>query len=118
MTSAADAMSAWVFVGADASGEDGHDRLTLSLPDKDDLAVRRVMTGVGWAAAISEQFDECVNWVYTAALMWAKYFARDDPWSTKVCDRDTKREPTARPLPFASRPRALTGCAKRSDSPP
>jgi aminoglycoside 6-adenylyltransferase len=37
------------------------------------------------------EFLKCVHWFYAAAIMWAKYLARDDPWSAKVRDWDSKK---------------------------
>jgi aminoglycoside 6-adenylyltransferase len=36
------------------------------------------------------QFLETVNFFYAAAIMWAKYLARDDPWAAKVRDWESK----------------------------
>ena len=88
-----------------ALGQDSYDRPFRVLLDKDNLAVEVVMAGVGWAPPSSEQFDECVNWFYAAALMWAKYLVRDEPWSAKIRD--------LQPMPSASGPWARTGYAKR-----
>ena len=31
----------------------------------------------------SAEFLECIHWFYAAAIMWAKYLGRDDPWAAK-----------------------------------
>jgi aminoglycoside 6-adenylyltransferase len=36
------------------------------------------------------EFHQCVHWFYAAAIMWAKYLARDDPWAAKQRDWDSK----------------------------
>jgi aminoglycoside 6-adenylyltransferase len=38
----------------------------------------------------SAEFLQCVHWFYAAAIMWAKYLARDDPWAAKQRDWDSK----------------------------
>jgi aminoglycoside 6-adenylyltransferase len=38
----------------------------------------------------ANEFLGCVQGFY-AAIMWAKYLIRDDPWAAKVRDRDSKR---------------------------
>jgi aminoglycoside 6-adenylyltransferase len=39
----------------------------------------------------SAEFLQCVHWFYAAAIMWAKYLARDDPWAAKLRDWDSKK---------------------------
>ncbi|TDZ45102.1 aminoglycoside 6-adenylyltransferase [Mycobacteroides franklinii] len=39
-----------------------------------------------------EEFEECVNWGYAAALMCAKAVVRDELWSAKLRDQDLKEE--------------------------
>jgi aminoglycoside 6-adenylyltransferase len=36
------------------------------------------------------EFLQCVHWFYAAAIMWAKYLGRDDPWAAKLRDWDSK----------------------------
>ena len=36
------------------------------------------------------EFLQCVHWFYAAAIMWAKYLARDDPWAAKLRDWESK----------------------------
>lgn len=38
------------------------------------------------------EFLQCVHWFYAAAIMWAKYLARDDPWAAKLRDWDSKQQ--------------------------
>jgi aminoglycoside 6-adenylyltransferase len=38
------------------------------------------------------QFLDCVHRFYAAALMWAKYLVRNDPWATRVRDWDSKNQ--------------------------
>ena len=38
------------------------------------------------------EFEQCVHWFYAAALMWAKYLVRDEPWAAKMRDWDTKSQ--------------------------
>jgi aminoglycoside 6-adenylyltransferase len=40
----------------------------------------------------SAEFLQCVHWFYAAAIMWAKYLARDDPWAAKQRDWDSKTQ--------------------------
>lgn len=37
------------------------------------------------------EFLQCVHWFYAAAIMWAKYLARDDLWAAKQREWDSKR---------------------------
>jgi aminoglycoside 6-adenylyltransferase len=37
------------------------------------------------------EFLQCVHWFYAAAIMWAKYVARNDPWAAKLRDWDSKK---------------------------
>ncbi len=37
------------------------------------------------------EFVECIHDFYAAAIMWATYLARNDPWAAKVRDWDSKR---------------------------
>jgi aminoglycoside 6-adenylyltransferase len=38
----------------------------------------------------SAEFLRCVHWFYAAAIMWAKYLARNDPWAAKQRDWSSK----------------------------
>ena len=75
-----------------ALGEDSYDRPFCVLVDKDDLAIQLTTTGAEWAPPGPEQFHECANRLYAAALMWANYLVRDEPWSAKIRDWDAKQE--------------------------
>ncbi len=64
-----------------------YDRPFRILIDKDGAgrAFQRT-TGVEAQRPTSAEFLECVHWFYAAAIMWAKYVARDDPWAAKQRD--------------------------------
>jgi len=38
------------------------------------------------------EFLESVNFFYAAAIMWAKYLARSDPWAAKIRDWESKTQ--------------------------
>ena len=40
----------------------------------------------------STEFLQCVHWFYAAAIRWAKYLGRDDPWAAKQRDWDSKTQ--------------------------
>jgi aminoglycoside 6-adenylyltransferase len=62
------------------------------LLDKDGAAKWFQRTsGVGEHPPTAAAFLECVHWFYAAAIMWAKYLARDDPWAAKLRDWDSKQ---------------------------
>lgn len=63
----------------------------ILLDKDDDAADFRMSTKIPcWPD--QEEFDECVNWGYAAALMMAKAIIRDEPWSLKLRDSDMKAE--------------------------
>ena len=59
--------------------EDRYDRPFRVLLDKDNLAARLAVASADWTLPRPEQFDDCVNGFYAAALMWAKCLVRDEP---------------------------------------
>jgi aminoglycoside 6-adenylyltransferase len=69
-----------------------YDRPFQLLLDKDNLhaAIRR-RPPQHFARPTPSEFFHCVHCFYAAAIMWAKYLARNDPWSAKVRDWDTKK---------------------------
>jgi aminoglycoside 6-adenylyltransferase len=68
-----------------------YDRAFQILLDKDGAsgAFRRTAHASAQAPT-SAEFLQCVHWFYAAAIMWAKYLARDDPWAAKQRDWDSK----------------------------
>jgi aminoglycoside 6-adenylyltransferase len=70
-----------------------YDRPFRILVDKDSAAGSfQRTTGVQRQRPTYTEFLECVHWFYAAAIMWAKYLARDDPWAAKVRDWDSKTQ--------------------------
>jgi aminoglycoside 6-adenylyltransferase len=68
-----------------------YDRPFRILLDKDGTAgAFQRTTRAGGQPPTTAEFLECVHWFYAAAIMWAKYLARDDPWAAKVRDWDSK----------------------------
>jgi aminoglycoside 6-adenylyltransferase len=69
-----------------------YDRQYQLLLDKDNLQgsfVQRPPQHDG--PPTRNDFLECVHEFYAAAIMWAKYLVRDDPWSAKIRDWDSKK---------------------------
>ena len=68
-----------------------YDRLFRVLLDKDAAtsALHHTARARGQRPT-SAEFLQCVHWFYAAAIMWAKYLARDDPWAAKQRDWDSK----------------------------
>ncbi|MEA9984675.1 aminoglycoside 6-adenylyltransferase [Subtercola sp. RTI3] len=60
------------------------------LLDKDNAAAHPEPDEVIGLHPSESDFDERLNWAYAAALMCAKAIARDEPWSSKIRDRDLK----------------------------
>jgi aminoglycoside 6-adenylyltransferase len=74
------------------SGSVEYTRPFRILLDKDGAAKWFQRTsGVGEYPPTAAAFLECVHWFYAAAIMWAKYLARDDPWAAKLRDWDSKQ---------------------------
>ena len=73
------------------SGSVRYDRPFRVLVDKDGAAsaFQRTARAQGQRPT-SAEFLQCVHWFYAAAIMWAKYLARDDPWAAKQRDWDSK----------------------------
>jgi aminoglycoside 6-adenylyltransferase len=68
-----------------------YDRPFRVLLDKDGASNAFQRTAkAGEHPPTSAQFLQCVHWFYAAAIMWAKYLARDDPWAAKQRDWDSK----------------------------
>jgi aminoglycoside 6-adenylyltransferase len=69
-----------------------HDRPFQLLLDKDNVhnAFRR-QPPMRSAIPTTSEFLRCVHWFYAAAMMWAKYLVRDDPWAAKLRDWDSKK---------------------------
>lgn len=63
------------------------------LLDKDGAAraFQRATSAQGRPPTAAE-FHQCIQWFYAAAIMWAKYVARDDPWAAKQRDWDSKTQ--------------------------
>ena len=82
-------------IGAVSALTDGvdYDQPFQILLDKDGITgeLRRVAS-VRDQPPTAEEFLQCVHWFYAAAIMWAKYLARDDLWPAKVRDWDSKTE--------------------------
>jgi aminoglycoside 6-adenylyltransferase len=74
------------------SGSVQYDRPFRVLIDKDGAtsAFQRTARAQGQQPT-SAEFLQCVQWFYAAAIMWAKYLARDDPWAAKQRDWDSKK---------------------------
>lgn len=72
-------------------GSVAYDRPFRVLLDKDGAAsaFQRVSRSQGQRPTAAG-FLQCVHWFYAAAIMWAKYLARDDPWAAKQRDWDSK----------------------------
>lgn len=69
-----------------------YDRPFRILNDKDGVARAFQRTArVERQPPTSADFLECIHWFYAAAIMWAKYVARDDPWAAKQRDWDSKQ---------------------------
>jgi aminoglycoside 6-adenylyltransferase len=66
------------------AGSVEYDRPFRVLLDKDGAgwAFQRAARAPGQRPA-SAEFLECIHWFYAAAIMWAKYLGRDDPWAAK-----------------------------------
>lgn len=68
-----------------------YDRPFRVLLDKDGASGAFQRTaGAQGERPTSSEFLQCVHWFYAAAIMWAKYLARDDPWAAKQRDWDSK----------------------------
>jgi len=60
------------------------------LVDKDGLSGSLQVAAAGASLPDEAAFLERLNWGYAAALMCAKAIVRDEPWSSKIRDRDLK----------------------------
>lgn len=69
-----------------------YDRAFQLLLDKDNVhsAFRR-RSPQAYPMPTRTEFFQCVHWFYAAAIMWAKYLARDDLWAAKLRDWDSKK---------------------------
>lgn len=67
-----------------------YERPFTVLVDKDDLSGSLHLAAAGTALPNEAAFQEQLNWGYAAALMCAKAIVRDEPWSSKIRDRDLK----------------------------
>lgn len=69
-----------------------YDRPFRVLLDKDSIEPRFGRRPPGHAAPpTANEFLGCIQGFYAAIIMWTKYLIRDDPWSAKVRDWDSKR---------------------------
>lgn len=76
-----------------AAGGVRYDRPFQALIDKDGLGnAFGVEPRPGGQPPAAAEFLRCINWFYAAAIMWAKYLARGDPWAAKVRDWDSKTQ--------------------------
>lgn len=63
------------------------------LLDKDDVATHLPSAQRTEALApTQDEFLECINWFYAAAIMCAKCIVRDEPWQSKYRDWDLKQQ--------------------------
>jgi aminoglycoside 6-adenylyltransferase len=62
------------------------------LLDKDERATGLAVARVQHSAATAEEFDQCIQWAYAAALMCAKSAVRRELWMAKVRDGSLKSE--------------------------
>jgi aminoglycoside 6-adenylyltransferase len=62
------------------------------LLDKDDRAAGLRVARVQHSPATEEEFDQCIQWAYAAALMCAKAVVRGELWMAKVRDGSLKSE--------------------------
>jgi aminoglycoside 6-adenylyltransferase len=62
------------------------------LLDKDEVAGRLPLVAREHGVPGEDEFSECVNWFYAAAIMSARCVVRDEPWLAKVRDWDAKVE--------------------------
>jgi aminoglycoside 6-adenylyltransferase len=68
-----------------------YDRPFRLLIDKDGLGrAFRFISGPGSRPPTPAEFLECVHWFHAAIIMWAKYLKRDDPWSARHRDWESK----------------------------
>ncbi len=62
------------------------------LLDKDEKSAGLTVTRVQHSPAMAEEFDQCIQWAYAAALMCAKSAVRQELWMAKVRDGSLKSE--------------------------
>jgi aminoglycoside 6-adenylyltransferase len=75
--------------------EDGvfYDRPFQVMIDKADVhRTFRQNPGVEQLPPTAAEFLRCIHWFYAAAMMWAKYLVRDEPWAEKIRDWDSKSQ--------------------------
>lgn len=70
----------------------GYDRPFKVLLDKDPEAHKFSHSISELQLPEQDEFEECLNWAYAAALMCAKSIVRDEPWSVKIRDQGLKEE--------------------------
>lgn len=75
---------------ADALPAIRYERPFTVLVDKDGISGSLRVTAAGTSLPDEAAFEERLNWGYAAALMCAKAIIRDEPWSSKIRDRDLK----------------------------
>jgi aminoglycoside 6-adenylyltransferase len=80
----------FTIVPADAAGAGVRDRAFVVLVDKD-ARTPPDLSSAPYRLPTAEEFDECLNWTYAAAIMIAKAVVRDEPWSAKFRDVDLKQ---------------------------
>ena len=68
-----------------------YDRPFQLLLDKDNVCGAFRLRPPRRSPPTKNEFFQCVHWFHAAAIMWAKYLARDDPWSAKLRDWDSKK---------------------------
>jgi aminoglycoside 6-adenylyltransferase len=67
-----------------------YERPFAVLVDKDGISGSLRVAAAGTSLPDQAAFEERLNWGYAAALMCAKAIVRDEPWSSKIRDRDLK----------------------------
>lgn len=67
------------------------DRPFQVLLDKDNVDGAFRLRPLRRSPPTRNEFLRCVHWFYAAAIMWAQYLARDDPWPAKLRDWDSKK---------------------------
>lgn len=77
-------------IRADALPTTRYERPFTVLVDKDGLSDPLNIKAAGTSLPDEAAFQEQLNWGYAAALMCAKAIVRDEPWSSKIRDRDLK----------------------------
>jgi aminoglycoside 6-adenylyltransferase len=77
-------------IRADALPAIRYERPFAVLVDKDGLNGSLRVAAAGTSLPDEAAFEERLNWGYAAALMCAKAIVRDEPWSSKIRDRDLK----------------------------